>query len=333
MEKILVLLLLAAPAGWWYLTSDAAPPAFERVPAADSLRQAAAGPITGLLDERETHAWLGIPFAAPPVGEGRWSAPRPLPPRDDVLKATAFGPPCPQLWGRMSGLAGEPGEVVGNEDCLYLNVWAPRKIEQPLPVMVWIHGGGNTIGTAATYPGPRLAGDQQVVVVTTNYRLGVLGWMSHPALRAGRDPLDGSGNYGLLDLVAALDWVQDNIAAFGGDPERVTIFGESAGGGNVFGLMASPRARGLFHRAIAQSGVAVTTPRWRAEHFADTSSRPAQGLLQSQIPDPTLFRLKVRVSDAETGGVAGIYARYCHRGPVRGTRRWRGDVWLADQCA
>jgi len=136
--------------------------------------------------------------------------------------------------------------------------------------MFWIHGGGNSIGTANTYSGHSLAGGENVVLVTINYHLGLLGWMSHPALRGeGRSASDASGNYGNLDMIAALEWVQKNIASFGGDPDNVTIFGESAGGRNVYSLMASLPAKGLFHKAIAQSGSTGTTPLWRAENFAD----------------------------------------------------------------
>ena len=163
---------------------------------------------------------------------------------------------------------------MGDEDCLYLNVWAPANNSsldsEGLPVMFWIHGGGNTIGTANTYPGARLAGGENVIVVTINYRLGLFGWLSHPALRMeGRSPRDASGNYGSLDMIAALQWVQNNIAVFAGDPDNVTIFGESAGGRDVYSLMMSPAAEGLFHKVIAQSGTPGTTPLWRAENFSD----------------------------------------------------------------
>ncbi len=156
------------------------------------------------------------------------------------------------------------GRSVGSEDCLYLNIWSPRlpgarNAPARLPVMVWIHGGANTVGSAAAYDTMEtLAVPLQVVVVSLNYRLGALGWFSHPALD-GR-PEDTSGNYGTLDLVAALRWVRDDIAAFGGDPDNVTIFGESAGGMNVFSLLAAPAARGLFHRAIVQSGLPTSIP-------------------------------------------------------------------------
>ena len=154
------------------------------------------------------------------------------------------------------------GTPVGSEDCLYLNIYAPRftdtdvpKDAARLPVMLWIHGGGNTIGEAGFYNGGNLAAQQRVIVITTNYRLGPFGWFRHAATRNdGANELDRSGNFGTLDLVRALQWIRENAAAFGGDPNNVTIFGESAGGTNVFSLLLSPPARGLFHRAIVESG-------------------------------------------------------------------------------
>jgi para-nitrobenzyl esterase len=252
-------------------------------PDASTRRETTAGPVVGAMDANETLAWLGIPFAAPPLGDLRWRAPRPVKPWTDALETTAFRDPCVQLSGPLDGLPDDNDRVVGSEDCLYLNLWAPRSHSSAdatkLPVMVWIHGGGNTIGTANTYPGHRLASDGQVVVVTINYRLGFLGWMSHPALRTpDRDPLDASGNYANLDMIAALEWVRDNVANFGGDPRNVTIFGESAGGRNVYSLLASRLGKGLFHKAIIQSGSISTTPRWRAENYHDD---PQPGLALS----------------------------------------------------
>jgi para-nitrobenzyl esterase len=246
----------------------------QHTPAAESLRPTTAGPVVGFHDDDDTLAWLGIPFANAPVGKLRWAAPRLPEPWQETRQALAFADACVQLWGILSGTSGEEGQLVGSEDCLYLNVWAPREHSDlesgGLPVMFWIHGGGNTVGRAGTYPGHALAGGENVVLVTLNYRLGLLGWMSHPALRGeGRSKRDASGNYGTLDMIAALEWVQNNIASFGGDPDNVTIFGESAGGRNVFSLMASPLAEGLFHRVISQSGSTGTTPLWRAENFRD----------------------------------------------------------------
>ena len=198
----------------------------------------------------ETHpgilAFQGIPYAAAPVGDLRWRPPAPAATWDGVRDASAPGATCPQ-----QGLPGGGQGAAQSEDCLYLNVWAPREADGPLPVMVWIHGGGYRLGSGSgTYGAPLAA--RGVVLVTINYRLNVFGFLAHPALSA-ESPHGASGNYGLLDMVAALEWVRDNAAAFGGDPDRVTIFGESAGGGAVMALMIAPQAEGLFHRAIAQS--------------------------------------------------------------------------------
>jgi para-nitrobenzyl esterase len=197
----------------------------------------------------------GIRYAAPPIGELRWQAPRPVPPWSGIRQATQFGPRCMQ--GRIFAdmvFRDEPGE-----DCLYLNVWTPAHTPRNrLPVMVWIHGGGFQAGSGSEprQDGEALAGNG-VVVVTFNYRLGVFGFFAHPELtRESRR--HASGNYGLLDQVAALRWVQENIGAFGGDPRNVTIFGESAGSFAVSALMASPLASGLFHKAIGESGAFFT---------------------------------------------------------------------------
>ena len=198
----------------------------------------------------ETHpgilAFEGIPYAAAPVGELRWRPPAPVEPWEGTRDATAPGAICPQ-----QGLPGGAQGAAQSEDCLFLNVWAPREADGPLPVMVWIHGGGYRLGSGSGTGGAPLA-SRGVVLVTINYRLNVFGFLAHPALSA-ESPRGASGNYGLLDMVAALEWVRDNAAAFGGDPGRVTIFGESAGGGAVMALMIAPQAEGLFHRAIAQS--------------------------------------------------------------------------------
>ncbi len=283
MKKLILLLIVIAilAALFWPETEKEEPPA-PRITDASTLRETSTGPVLGSSDPDNTYAWLGIPFAAPPLGDLRWRAPRPVEAWQGTREAIAFRDPCVQLSGPLDGLPDDSGAVVGSEDCLYLNIWSPQAYSNantdPLPVMFWIHGGGNTIGTANTYAANRLASDGQVVVVTINYRLGFLGWMSHPALRTkDRDPLDASGNYANLDMIAALKWVQDNIANFGGNPDNVTIFGESAGGLNVYTLIASPLAKGLFHRAISQSGMVSTTPLWRAENFHD-DPQPGQAL-------------------------------------------------------
>ena len=215
---------------------------------------------TGLVDgttgaDGRVRAFRGIPYASPPVGELRWKAPLPIAGWPDVRKAVAFGPRCMQ---------GRPFEDIvfrdeASEDCLYLNVWTPATSPADrVPVMVWIHGGGFQAGSGSE---PRQDGDalarKGVVVVNVNYRLGVFGFLAHPELTK-ESGQNASGNYGLLDQIAALRWVQRNIAAFGGDPRNVTIFGESAGSFAVSALMVSPLAQGLFHRAIGQSGAFFT---------------------------------------------------------------------------
>ncbi|MGV8123525.1 MAG: carboxylesterase/lipase family protein [Candidatus Xenobiia bacterium LiM19] len=204
------------------------------------------GPICGNV-KGGVRSFPGIPYAAPPVGALRLKAPQKVPPWTQVKKCDGFGPSCPQPD------QSEKGRF--SEDCLYLNVWAPeRRRDEKMPVMVWIHGGGFTFGSGALpeYDGGNLAG-KGVVVVNFNYRLGPLGFLAHPQL-AAESPDHVSGNYGLLDQIAALQWVQRNIASFGGDPGNVTVFGQSAGSRSVTLLMISPLSKGLFHRAIAESG-------------------------------------------------------------------------------
>jgi para-nitrobenzyl esterase len=239
------------------------------------------GEVVGGAGHFGSDAWLGIPFAAPPVGELRWRDPRPPAPWQGTREALHFGPACPQFAAALGGDDSAPdGQLTGKEDCLYLNVWAPHlttaqvpRGSDRLPVMFWIHGGGNSIGRASMYDGGHLAAAGKVIVVTTQYRLGPLGWFRNKALRDGSgDAAEASGDFGTLDLVRGLEWVRDNISAFGGDPGNVTIFGESAGGQNVYSLLVSPKARGLFHHAIAESGgLSQTTPE-EAEHFIDDAT-------------------------------------------------------------
>jgi para-nitrobenzyl esterase len=299
-------------------------PAAPAPPVADAATRRAlpAGEVIGAAGLHGGRAWLGIPFAQPPVGALRWRAPQPLAPWEGVREALSFAPPCPQFASPTGGVEGEPGSIVGSEDCLYLNVYAPDAVaneDARLPVMVWIHGGGNTIGATSYYDGSALATNQNVIVVTIAYRLGALGWFRHASLRrecgpvavrlpesapptpesaiaalaagpadsasaepaaltgappATLDPAcldDNSGNFGTLDQIRALEWVRDNIAAFGGDPANVTIFGESAGGRNVLALLVSPRAAGLFQRVISQSGGTRSSSLVEAENLVGDS--------------------------------------------------------------
>jgi len=231
-----------------------------RVPAADpaTVRRPPAGEVVGGAGRYGSLAWLGIPYATPPTGPRRWRAPEPLPPWTGRREALVFGPACVQYGSRLGGAPGvAPGTPGGDEDCLTLNVWTPpaARADERRPVLVWIHGGGNTIGHATMYDGGNLAVTHDLVVVSVQYRLGPFGWFQHPALQVeARDAIEASGNFGILDLVRALEWVRDDIAAFGGDPGNVTIAGESAGALDVNALLLAPPARGLFQRAIVESG-------------------------------------------------------------------------------
>ena len=202
------------------------------------------GPVRGVADGA-VHEFLGIPYAAPPVGALRWQPPQPAASWSGVRDATQFAPHCPQP-------AGPFGQASTAENCLFLNVFTPshRHAGSHFPVMVWIHGGALVSGESNDYDPTQLVADG-ATVVTVNYRLGALGFLAHPALA---DTKGQSGDYGLMDQQAALRWVQRNIASFGGDPRDVTIFGESAGGLSTLAQVASPQARGLFERAIVESG-------------------------------------------------------------------------------
>ncbi len=274
------------------------------------------GPLVGYVAENGGHAWLGIPFAKAPLGDLRWRAPRPPEPWTEPREALDFGSQCIQFAGGI-GSDAEAGDVVGSEDCLYLNVFAPppsaaegEPARRGLPVMVWIHGGGNSIGSAHVYDGSPLAVQEQVIVVTIHYRLGVFGWFSHPALRlAGTSVADASGNYATLDMVRALEWVRDEISVFGGDPRRVTIFGESAGGTDVLSLMIAPPARGLFHRAIAQSGGLFTFTRAKAENY---TGDPKPGIPRSSRE----VLLELLVADDRAAGRADAKAELAAMTPT-----------------
>lgn len=222
---------------------------------------APAGDMRGAVADG-VHVFRGIPYARPPVGDLRWRPPSPAPSWPGVREATEFGAACPQPASPFADHAAV------SEDCLFLNVWAPDQARKA-PVLVWIHGGSLVSGASseAIYDGAGFA-RRGVVLVSINYRLGALGWLAHPALSA-ESPDNISGNYGLMDQIEALRWVRRNISAFGGDPDNVTIAGESAGALSVLYLMAAPEARGLFHRAIAQSAYMITQPALRDGSWAD----------------------------------------------------------------
>ncbi len=236
------------------------PAAVEELPGAEPAPETRTSPlvevatVSGVLagtPEGEVIAFRGIPYAAPPLGSLRWQPPQPPASWQGVRTASEFGPACPQT---------RRGDLLTDEDCLTLNLWMPAGADSDarLPVMVWIHGGAFRGGASSSpvYDGANFA-REGVVLVSMNYRLGALGFFAHPLLDPGESTGQGWASYGLMDMVAALEWVQDNIAGFGGDPARVTIFGESAGGMAVEMLMVSPAAKGLFAGAIAQSGYAT----------------------------------------------------------------------------
>ena len=253
-----------------------------------------AGQVRGIAQANGSSAWLGIPFARPPVGALRWQAPVPIEPWQDVFAADRDEHACPQFVSPLTeGIADTDGDgIVGSEDCLYLSVYSPSSAAQDklVPVMFWIFGGGNNSGYAANYNAANLAQTHNVVVVTVNYRLGSLGWFRHPALSNGVAEGPGrSGNWADLDQQLALRWVQTNIRAFGGDAGNVTIFGESAGGLNVMSLLISPTAKGLFHKAIVQSGGIRTMTVAKAVNFTDDAD-PGSEFSSREIINKILVR-------------------------------------------
>jgi para-nitrobenzyl esterase len=226
-------------------------------PAPATVRAIPQGEVIGLVADNGAHVWRGIPFAASTGGENRWRAPQPHRGWQGRREALEFAPRCAQLTNKGDEDEGlEPGQVIGSEDCLAVDIYAPADAAgRNLPVMVWIHGGGNVWGRSSLYDGSNLAVNENVVVVAVQFRVGPLGWFCHPLLREqAQEPDDRAACFATLDLIASLRWVADNVGAFGGDPGCVTIFGESSGGHNVATLLASPLAAGLFHRAIIESG-------------------------------------------------------------------------------
>ena len=212
------------------------------------------GVINGYLANKVIN-WDDIPYAQPPINELRWKAPRELDvSQENILLLPKDNNFCVQ---KPSGLGGSDGDgnFSGTEDCLYLDIKAPNiDFDKPIPVMFWIHGGGNTSGLKDLYDFSSLVQKHDVIVVTINYRLGPFGWFTHPSIQGLQSDIDKTSNFGTLDIIAALSWVKKNITLFGGDPNNVTIFGESAGGHNVLSLLVSKQAKGLFHKAISQSG-------------------------------------------------------------------------------
>ena len=275
--------------------------------------RAPAGALRGVAQDG-LEVFKGVPYAAPPVGGGRWKPPVEVPAWKGVRDAAEFGPACVQPKPRAGSIYAEPPMPM-SEDCLSLNVWAPKSVRKA-PVLVWIHGGSLVAGASreGMYDGAAMA-RRGVVVVSINYRLGVLGYLAHPDLSA-ESPDQVSGNYGLLDQIAALRWIQRNISAFGGDPTNVTIAGESAGGLSVMYLMASPPARGLFAKAIAQSAYMISTPTLREARFGHVPAETAGAAMADKLGAKGLADL--RAMDADTLTNAAPKAGFAPFGTVDG---------------
>ena len=208
--------------------------------------------ITSGIENNGVITWHDLPYAEPPIGELRWKAPKDFIHKNLIIqnKEDNF---CVQKPSSLGGASGED-DFVGTEDCLYLDIRKPKNSNKNLPVMFWIHGGGNTSGLKDIYDFSGLVKKENVLVVSINYRLGPFGWFSHPSVQNFQSDLDKTSNFGTLDIIKALEWVNINIDKFGGDKNNITVFGESAGGHNVFSLLVAPQAKGLFHKAISQSG-------------------------------------------------------------------------------
>ena len=250
----------------------------------DELLVATSSGIASGIKNHGVISWNNIPYAEPPVEDLRWKAPRDFK-SDSLIQDSKQITYCVQ---EPSGLGGADGEtlVVGSEDCLYLDIKAPKNIDKPAPVMFWIHGGGNTTGRKDIYDFSKMVKDHQVIVVTINYRLGPLGWFTHPDIQGNQEDIDKTSNFGTLDIIHALKWVNKNISNFGGDKNNVTIFGESAGGHNVISLLVSPLAKGLFHKAISQSGYTTSISAQKAykqTEYSDTSANTSSEFVRKTL--------------------------------------------------
>ncbi|MDA7786769.1 carboxylesterase family protein [Gammaproteobacteria bacterium] len=237
------------------------------------------GKVQGYLENKVIN-YDDIPYAKPPIGDLRWKAPREILNVDGVIK-NQDNNFCIQEPSSMGGAPGE-GILTGSEDCLYLDIKTPKKkSSELLPVMFWIHGGGNTSGLKDLYDYSTMVNRHDVIVVTINYRLGAFGWFTHPSIQGNQEGLDKASNFGTLDIIQALKWVNENIELFGGDSNNITIFGESAGGHNVLSLMVAPQAKGLFQKAISQSGYTTSTSIQRA--FAIEESHPTYDHTSNEV--------------------------------------------------
>ena len=258
------------------------------------------GTVAGF-EKDQVMNWHDIPYAEPPVGELRWKAPRLIfNNKNEILPKE--GNFCVQEPYERGGAPGDE-MVSGTEDCLYLDIQAPNKSNQSrLPVMFWIHGGGNTSGLKDIYNFAKLVKKEEVIVVSINYRLGAFGWFTHPAIQSFQFGIDKTSNFGTLDIIAALRWTQENIAKFGGDPNNVTIFGESAGGHNVLSLLVSKEAKGLFHKAISQSGYTTTyslEEAYEPKNPSNTSAASSSSIFSSLLKSIEYPKLENKINIEE----------------------------------
>ena len=252
----------------------------------DDYIKTSSGSISGYIENKVIN-YVDIPYAKPPLGSLRWKAPREISNQDQII-SSKVGNHCIQEPSSMGGAPGE-GILTGNEDCLYLDIKTPnKKLSKLLPVMLWIHGGGNTSGLKDIYDFSTMVNRHDVIVVTINYRLGAFGWFTHPAIQDNHKGIDKTSNFGTLDIIEALRWVNKNIELFGGDPNNITIFGESAGGHNVLSLLVAPQSKGLFHKAISQSGYTTSTSKEHA-HINNidhpTFNHTSNEVIKRLIPD------------------------------------------------
>ncbi|WP_309606336.1 carboxylesterase family protein [Phenylobacterium sp.] len=276
-------------------------------PAAPVIVRIDSGPVAGVV-EGKASVFRDIPFAAAPVGALRWAPPQPVKAWTAPRAAALAGPSCPQPMTASGAPNSGGANGPTSEDCLQLNVFAPRDAGAPAkgaPVMVWIHGGGHRTGAGWIYDGQNFARDG-VVVVSINYRLGALGYFAHPALTKAARTGEPLGNYGLMDKIAALKWVRRNISAFGGDPKNVTVFGESAGGMSTLALLATPSATGLYQKAIVESGLGWFEPRT----LADAEKAGAAALLKIGVPAAATAADLRALSADKLAGIDGNYGPF-----------------------
>ncbi len=246
--------------------------------------------------------WDDIPYAQAPVGDLRWKAPRKL--QSDSIIRSKDNNFCMQRTSSLGGSAQfSDKDISGTEDCLYLDILAPsKKSNKPLPVMFWIHGGGNTSGLKDLYDFSKLVKKHNVIIVRINYRLGPFGWFTHPAIQALQDGIDKTSNFGTLDIISALGWVKENISLFGGDSENITIFGESAGGHNVLSLLVSSQAKGLFNKAISMSGYTTsisTKDAYKPERESNTSAYSSWSIIDKIIRNKAYDKEQSNFSNRE----------------------------------